>query len=75
LAGVQLKEQALTIPVPFVRVQLVGMPGGRVPENVTVPEGLVSYSMLLFATTTAQTSGTPTVPVNGKQAKTIVVGV
>jgi hypothetical protein len=65
----------LTIPVPPVRVQLVGMPGGRVPENVTVPDGLVLYSMLLFATANPQTSGTPTVPVRGKQAKTIVVGV
>jgi hypothetical protein len=51
------------------------MPGGGVPENVTVPEGLALYDKSLFATTTPQTSGTPTVPVRGRQARIIVVRV
>jgi hypothetical protein len=66
-------EQKLIIPVPPVKVQLVGMPSGSVPVNVTVPEAFVPYNRLLFATNTTQVSGMPGAPFSGKQMSTVVV--
>ena len=40
-AGVQVAVQLLDVPEPLVRVQVVGIPDGRVPLKVTVPPGEV----------------------------------
>jgi hypothetical protein len=42
--GVQLTVQVFTNPPPPVRMQLPGIPGGRVPPKVTVPAGLTLYA-------------------------------
>jgi hypothetical protein len=68
-------RQALINPLPPVRAQLAGMPGGKAPENSTVPEAIARFDGLLLATNAAHVSRTPGAPFRGRQMSTVVVGV
>jgi hypothetical protein len=67
-AGVQVTKQ-----LPEDRVQVVGIPGGRVPLNVTLPPGRVPKNDGTFLTVAVHFSETPTVAVDGAQDTVVVV--
>ena len=69
-----MTKQLLLVPLPLVKVQLVGIPDG-VLLKVTVPPGDELYKASPFVTVAVQDSETPMLPGDGEHDRVVDVEV
>ncbi|MDA4127842.1 MAG: hypothetical protein OK422_00020 [Thaumarchaeota archaeon] len=73
VAGVQVERQVLLVPTPAISAQVVGIPGGSEPLNVTVPVAFVLNKESPFVIVAVQVSETAMAAVRGEQETRVEV--